>query len=453
MLRQRILIFEYLFGIYFALQTLFPAQFSLVSTLTGFILLSANKYYFEGLRIPYLFIIIAQALILAFSSTVVRLFAMFLVYAIIAYFPTYKYPKPSGRFHVGYKKLVLPGGPDVAVFYPTQERTKDVKYSPSHNTWERFADFIRLFAIHKGKTVFPKFVFKHSFSYLDHHKLGVNNEANIVKSNKAYPVVIFSHGLSANIHMYSVQMKEWASNGFVVFSVDHDEQIFIEGKGPYSEYLAYRNKQMNPRKETIKKVLDYIHDQKNIVQLFGSDEIKLNLDKVFGSGHSFGGGTISEVAVEDSRISGGLVLLDPWFESNNEDIAYKPINKPVLSLRSHQFDKIKGCKELVMKHVSANDNNGMVVSGFLKHSDHNSCADLGLIHPRELLLLSSKRATQKYAQQMRSHSALINAFLDLAEQYNHEEQAKDVTLKSQVVDKFRLNLKRHKLQDTLHVDE
>ncbi len=110
-------------------------------------------------------------------------------------------------------------------------------------------------------------------------------------------------------------------------------------------------------------------------------------------------------------------------------------------------------KEGVMKHVKANDTNGMVVSGFLQGSDHNSCADLGLLHPRELYLLSSKKATQKYAHQMRSHSVLINAFLDLAEQYNHEEQAKDMTLKSQVVDKFRLNLKRNKLQDTLHIDE
>ena len=174
-----------------------PAQFSIPATLTGFALLSINKYHFEGLRIPYLFIIIAQALILAFSSTIVRLFALFMTYAIIAYFPTYKYPKPSGKFNVGYKKLSLPEGPEVAVFYPTTERTKDVKYSPSHNTWERFADFIRLFAMSKKKPVFPKFLFKHSFHYLDHHKLGVNSEANIVKSNKAYPVVVFSHGLSA----------------------------------------------------------------------------------------------------------------------------------------------------------------------------------------------------------------------------------------------------------------
>jgi len=393
---------------------------------------------------------------LAFSSTIVRLFALFMVYAIIAYFPTYKYPKPSGKFNVGHKKLSFAGGPEVAVFYPTTERTKDVKYSPSHNTWERFADFIRLFAISKKKPVFPKMLFKHSFHYLDHHNLGVNSEANIVKSNKAYPVVVFSHGLSAHIHMYSVQMKEWASNGFIVFSVDHDELIFVPGKKTYPEYLAYRNTQLTTRKEVVKKVLDYIYDEKNIVKLFGSDEVKLNLNKVFGAGHSFGGGTVSEVAVEDKRITGGLVLLDPWFECANEEIAYQAINKPVLSIRSHQFEKLKGPNEVTKRHVKANDNNGLMVSGFFKHSDHNSCADLGLVHPRELYLLSSKRATQKFGDQMRLHCSLVNSFLELAEQHTDGDQVVkdgDLTLKKKVLDHFRLNLKRTKLNDSLHVDE
>jgi predicted dienelactone hydrolase len=44
-----------------------------------------------------------------------------------------------------------------------------------------------------------------------------------------FPVVIISHGLAAHCNAYTLFAKELASNGFIVISMDHDEEI----KNPY----------------------------------------------------------------------------------------------------------------------------------------------------------------------------------------------------------------------------
>jgi len=376
------------------------------------------------------------------------------MYAALVYFPVYKYPEPMGKYKVGYKRLVLPGITNVGVYYPTTQQTEDVKHLPYHLSWSRITTFWSFCAELYKTPKFPEILFKIAFNCLEYQSLGVNKDAKIASeaANK-FPVVVFSHGLSANIHLYSLNLKEWASNGFITFSVDHDEQLNI----PFSKFndwpglLKIRGEQLEDRKAIVKKVLDLISKPSNIHGLFGNDQVEIDYENIFASGHSFGGATAAEVAVEDSRITGGLLLLDPWLEPAHFDILYKPINKPALSLRSGDFDKqVSG--ELSRKHAKVHCESGLGLSGYFEGSSHNSCADIPVLIPRELVLFGVIKRMDDIEETLKYNTGLTRGFLEAALEYNRNEKI-GVNLKTQVLKKFRSEMKEIGVRDVLVVDE
>jgi hypothetical protein len=48
-----------------------------------------------------------------------------------------------------------------------------------------------------------------------------------VFASSMYKAVIFSHGLAAHRHLYSVQCLELASKGHFVFSVEHQDRLLM----------------------------------------------------------------------------------------------------------------------------------------------------------------------------------------------------------------------------------
>ena len=454
MLRQNIQIIEHLLAIFFLLQTLLPSHFSTSIILICFASLIAAKYLFEGFRTTIFIIIFIQLVLLFTRSIFVGLPLAALMYATLICFPVYHYPEPMGKYKVGYKRLVLPGVTNVGVYYPTTEKTEDVKHSPYHQSWSRIAIFWNFFAEYFETPKIPEILFKIAFNCLEYQGLGVNKDAKIAtEGTNKFPVVVFSHGLSANIHLYSLNLKEWASNGFIAFSVDHDEQLrfhpskFIDWPG----LLKLRGEQLEDRKAIVKKILDLISKPSNIHGLFKNDQVHIDFDNIFASGHSFGGATAAEVAVEDSRITGGLLVLDPWFEPANFDVLYKPLNKPVLSIRSSDFDKqVSG--ELSRKHAKFHCENGLGLSGYFQESSHNSCADLPVLLPRELVLFGIIKRIDDIEENLKYNTGLTRGFLKAALEYNRNGKI-GVNLKAEVLRKFRSEMKEIGVRDVLVVDE
>jgi len=454
MLRAKFLFFENIFGIYFLLQILIPHHFPFLTTFTGFILLFINKYLFEGFRLTSFIIILTQLTLFNTKSIYIGLPLIFILYAGLAYFPIYKYPDPTGKYRVGYRRFVIPGVTSVGVYYPTQERTKDVKYSPDHFSWRRFADLMIFYAEIGKRRKLPRILFKIALSFLEHQYLGVNENARIVnaeRENKKFPVVAFSHGLSANIHLYSVQTKEWASNGFVVFSIDHEEEIYLNPKNykTSDDFMKERSKQLNTRKNTARKVLDLISDANYVQKLFGEQELALDYNKVFFAGHSFGGASMAELAGEDKRATAGVLLLDPWLEACNTSILYKPLNKPLLSLRSHAFERWR-VGESIAKHAKVNAKMGL--SGYFQDSVHNSSTDLLLLLPRELVIFGKIKGMKNIENEIRNHSLLTKEFLLTALDYKEKSKPQG-TLKLAVLENFRKELEKSGRDDILIVDD
>jgi len=298
------------------------------------------------------------------------------------------------------------------------------------------------------------FLFKIALNFLEHQHLGVQKDAKIAKeAAQKFPVVVFSHGLSANIHIYSLHLKEWASHGFVVFSVDHDETIRLDATKikQYSDYVELRTPHLDPRRETIKKALDYISEPQNIQIFFKDTGVALDYDNVFMSGHSLGGATAVEMAIEDKRITGGLLLLDPWLDSCDFKKIYEPINKPVLSIRSGEYEKIEGTRGFAVKHAKANSKNGASLAGYFEDLSHNSFSDLPLLMPRELVLFKLMKGMNKIEEQVKYQTVLSRCFLELALEYNKNAK-RGSNLKNQILKKFRDDLKSINIRDLFLVD-
>jgi hypothetical protein len=157
MYQPKILVFELLLGTYFLLQLFLPHHFTLTTSSLGFILLSLLKYNFEGLRLTYIIFIIIQIILFISNWIFLAIPIAILLFIAINYFPVYKYPTPTGKYRVGYRTIKLDGPKEathVGVYYPASEQTTDVKYSPSHRPWERFADLLRFYAEFQAPKVF-----------------------------------------------------------------------------------------------------------------------------------------------------------------------------------------------------------------------------------------------------------------------------------------------------------
>lgn len=282
--------------------------------------------------------------------------------------------------------------------------------------------------------------------------MNVTRNAEIIPKspNEGFPVIVFSHGLGAFKHLFSVYCKEWASHGYIVLSVDYDEQIYYKWK-EYSDFVAVRLPQLEVRRTTIRKVLDYIHNEKYIQELF-IHKVKLDYNKVFLAGHSFGSATSATLVTAYEREIAGIILLDPWLDPCNEELFTKPLQKPMLLLRSEQFAKMRPIYEKVERFIQANKEH--IFSGYLKGTVHNDVTDFILTLPKNIkhALRLAKETDRKYREdKLMLHSGIVQIFTDtVCQEINRNDPGKDFPgdMREKVLEFLRKNRK----EEEFHFD-
>jgi len=433
-LKQKFFSFEYVLAIYLALQLLPFYTLPPVTSIVLLILLLITKYHFEAFRFNYFIYPLAQIIILATSNIYFRITAILLVIFLIDLLPVYEYPEPTGKYKVGYKSIHQGEGKNlhIAVFYPTTEqdfanRNKHFDYLMefSKRNYDGFCLIVSRYF--PPLLLLPKFLIDIAHTFFKRLFLNVTIDAELIANpatGDKYPVIVFSHGLGAFNHLMSLYFREWASHGYIVFSVDHDEQIYLKWK-KYRDFVSVRVPQLEVRKKQIKSALDYVYNPGKIDQLFNR-KISLDYDKVFMAGHSFGSATSVTVAHDDSRITAGLILLDPWLDPCGDHVFQKPIGKPIVLIRSVQLDKMKPVRAKVLKFVEVN--RGMIFSGHYKNTTHNDVTDFMLTKPkdpRHVLRLSRTSDKTNREHQMIKHYTITNKFLEsilkekTSEDYSH----------------------------------
>ncbi|KAK4299482.1 hypothetical protein Pmani_028239 [Petrolisthes manimaculis] len=181
-------------------------------------------------------------------------------------------------------------------------------------------------------------------------------------AEKKFPVVVFSHGLSANRSIYSSVCCEMASNGFIVAAVEHRDlsasASFIMNAEGEKEYMLFkalppnmkeydlRNQQIKVRVAESIRALDVLHKlnegqvKNELVTGFDLKQLchRLDLTDPIMSGHSFGGGTAIATLAKDKRFKIG-VSLDPWMFPIKDDIdtLCPSITQPLLCISTEAF--------------------------------------------------------------------------------------------------------------------
>ena len=133
--------------------------------------------------------------------------------------------------------------------------------------------------------------------------------------------VIFSHGLRSSGLFHSQLARELASNGGIVFNIDHLDGSaaytetqegkgisFDISKGPFNR--TWRAEHAEIRKKEVENLIDEI-EQRSFLEKIGFDECnfpKIALDKLTMTGHSFGGATAVYVAAADPRVKACATL-------------------------------------------------------------------------------------------------------------------------------------------------
>ncbi len=178
-----------------------------------------------------------------------------------------------------------------------------------------------------------------SNSYLD----GVLSD----KKDK-YPVVIISHGWAGVRNLHQDFAEELASNGYIVFAVDHTYgatvTVFEDGKVANINYdalpsgdpsfLDKANVLVNTFAKDVSRIIDFSGELNMGDPMFKS---KIDESKIGLVGHSTGGGGDVRLALEDDRVK-AVIGLDAWVEPIKEQKISKGLNVPFLFLRSKEWE-------------------------------------------------------------------------------------------------------------------
>ena len=170
-------------------------------------------------------------------------------------------------------------------------------------------------------------------------KIDANVDAPIIEKDDEFPLILFSHGLAGNKNSSAFLNIQWATFGYIVASIDHEEPIYIPFKD-LKNFVELRRPILAKRAEMVSKTLDVMLDNKTLPELIGVQNIKINEKKVIVSGHSFGSATAFTAAAKDSRINGGILLLDPWLNPCDESLLKKTTELPLMVIRSDHFNRV-----------------------------------------------------------------------------------------------------------------
>lgn len=186
-------------------------------------------------------------------------------------------------------------------------------------------------------------------------------EAGLLKSQK-WPVVVFSHGLSANRSIYSTVCSEMASHGFVVAAIEHRDSSacasFVLNEDGKRDYILFKTlppgvKEYELRSQQIKvrvnesiRALDALHrlnegQAKNeLPSSFDLQQLNdaMDLSHPVMSGHSFGGVTAITTLARDKRFKIG-VSLDPWMFPIKDQVneICGSVSQPLICISTEAF--------------------------------------------------------------------------------------------------------------------
>ena len=138
--------------------------------------------------------------------------------------------------------------------------------------------------------------------------------ASLQRKSTAYSLLVFSPGGGASRFLYATMVEDLARRGYVVAAIDHPHDAlvveFLDGRA-----IIGLNKTLT-RDEVELLVTVRAQDLSFVIDELGRQyPATINTTDVVALGHSLGGATVAEAALNDSRIKGGINIDGPLFGS------------------------------------------------------------------------------------------------------------------------------------------
>ena len=148
--------------------------------------------------------------------------------------------------------------------------------------------------------------------------------ATTTTTNKPFPLILFSHGLTGTGQENAILLSSWAKQGHVVISVHHTDgssgrvqlpdgsDLWYDPGPPKSQYdVNFRPRQMEQRVQQLIQARDWLASSK-------TNDIRSMVDwnKTIVAGFSYGAATTALMAAKKESLLPSLsavILLDGWF--------------------------------------------------------------------------------------------------------------------------------------------
>lgn len=179
--------------------------------------------------------------------------------------------------------------------------------------------------------------------YLRNLEIDVKDNADIIRGNNKFPVIIHCVGLGCPRDYMTFNTEALVNAGYIVVTVGHiyDSMLTIFPEGEVikadTDDLSWDDKMkiIDKRIEDITAVIDYIYELGSKDSMFKD---RVDMDKVGISGHSLGAAAAIGTVCRDSRIK-SVIIYDgsiQFMDYLNEKAV--KISVPVLNFRRGNFD-------------------------------------------------------------------------------------------------------------------
>ncbi|MBS1889939.1 MAG: hypothetical protein JST59_01485 [Actinobacteria bacterium] len=264
--------------------------------------LALIKFRVEGLRINAALFVLTYLCYLLWGIGIVHLLLLLALLCFTLKLRVYNIP--STRQSIGYRRIRLDKA-EIELFYPTNatEGRNDKRLFPE-GVWNTMYDIVNKDTEHQSKL--PWWVIYLTCHYYT-RMLMPNTYPNVRPAAGCFPIMILSHQLGLN-SLYSFA-REFVDEGYFVISLIHRESIRNPFPGLEPNRL-HRIEQLKERVQDVKRALDFAQDHKRFAKVMGED-LTLDFSRVNTYGHSFGASTCISAAMQDNRINGLVIAMDP----------------------------------------------------------------------------------------------------------------------------------------------
>ncbi|MEW5311473.1 MAG: hypothetical protein WDW38_003186 [Sanguina aurantia] len=192
----------------------------------------------------------------------------------------------------------------------------------------------------------------------------VTHNAPVKQTCSKMPIILFSHGLGGTRNSYSRLCSEWASQGFMVVSMEHTDGSGSAVRVPYlaadgttirTKWLYYDGISKDTHVVKIAHRVRELQSCREVLEALDAGKVpgvtwasgaleqfqdRLDTTRVTAAGHSYGGATVAALVATDPKFGCG-VAMDPWWgalgEASPARTAWQT-SSPLLILGSHAWN-------------------------------------------------------------------------------------------------------------------